>query len=43
MAMDTYLQLDGVTGESTRQNFGGWIEIDGILAARGGNVLPVDE
>ena len=28
MAMDTYLQLDGVTGEATRANYTGWIELD---------------
>jgi type VI secretion system secreted protein Hcp len=28
MSMDIYLQLDGVTGESTRQNYSGWIELD---------------
>jgi type VI secretion system secreted protein Hcp len=28
MAMDMYLQLDSVTGEATRANFTGWIELD---------------
>jgi len=28
MATDMYLQLDGVSGESTRQNFVGWIELN---------------
>jgi type VI secretion system secreted protein Hcp len=28
MAMDMFLSLDGVTGEATRQNYGGWIELD---------------
>jgi type VI secretion system secreted protein Hcp len=28
MATDMFINFDGVTGESTRQNFAGWIELD---------------
>jgi len=28
MAVDMFLKLDGITGEATRQNYTGWIELD---------------